>query len=148
MFRKFTTLARDAVVTAQGEARALGHDWIGTEHLLLGLVGVEQGLAAQVLASFDITSETVRPSVIGILGRGEAAGTGQLVFTPRAKHVLELALRESLALGHEWIGTEHLLLGVVAEGEGGANRILEDLGADGRAIRDAVVARETGADPA
>jgi ATP-dependent Clp protease ATP-binding subunit ClpC len=138
MFQKFTTPARQAVVLAQDEARELGHDWVGTEHLLLGLVREEKGLAARALASLDVTAEAVRPRVVEILGRGEAAATGQLTFTPRVKKVLELALRESVAMRHSWIGTEHLLVALIREGNGVANRILEQLGADDRRILDAV----------
>lgn len=138
MFQKFTPPARQVVVYAQDEARELGHDWVGTEHLLLGLVREEQGLAARVLASFDVTPGTVRPRVVEILGPGEAAESGQLVFTPRVKRILELALRESVRMRHASIGTEHLLIGLIRDGEGVANRILEELGADDRRLLEAL----------
>jgi ATP-dependent Clp protease ATP-binding subunit ClpC len=134
MFQKFTPRARQAIVFAQDEARGLGHDWVGTEHLLLGLVREERGAAARVLASLDVTPDRVREGVVEILGRGEAAPTGQLTFTPRVKKILELALRESVVMRHSWIGTEHLLVALVREGGGVANRILEQLGAEERRI--------------
>lgn len=140
MFHRFTSSARRAVVLAQEDARGLGHDHVGTEHLLLGLAREDAGGAARVLASLGVTPDAVRQQVVEILGRGEAPGTGQLAFTPRVKKVLELALRESVSLGHSWIGTEHLLLGLTREGQGIGNRILRDLGSDGERIRSEVVA--------
>jgi ATP-dependent Clp protease ATP-binding subunit ClpC len=134
VFERFTERAREVVVLAQDEARALKHNYIGTEHLLLGLLREENGLAARVLAGLDVDVEDVRSRIVRMIGRGHGALTGQIPFTPRAKRVLELALREALSLGHGYIGTEHILLGLVREGEGVANGILSDLGADGETI--------------
>src|ERR1044072_8958106 len=124
MFERFTERARQGVVLAQEEARTLKHNYIGTEHILLGLVREEEGLAARVLESLDITVERVRAQVVRIVGSGEEVTSGQIPFTPRAKKVLELALREALSLGHNYIGTEHILLGLVRENEGGAAPVL------------------------
>jgi ATP-dependent Clp protease ATP-binding subunit ClpC len=118
MFERFTERARQVVVLAQDEARGLRHNYIGTEHLLLGLLREEKGIAAGVLASLDVTAEEVRAQVARIVGHGDETATGQIPFTPRAKRVLELSLREALTLGHNYIGSEHILLGVVAENEG------------------------------
>src|SRR5215469_11517582 len=118
MFERFTERARQVVVLAQEEARTLKHNYIGTEHILLGLLREEEGLAARVLESLDITTERVRSQVVRIVGSGEEVTSGQIPFTPRAKKVLELALREALSLGHNYIGTEHILLGLVRENEG------------------------------
>src|SRR5277367_815046 len=118
MFERFTERARQVVVLAQEEARTLKHNYIGTEHILLGLLREEEGLAARVLESLDITVERVRGQVVRIVGSGEEVTSGQIPFTPRAKKVLELALREALSLGHNYIGTEHILLGLVRENEG------------------------------
>ena len=148
MFQKFTTPARNVVVLAQDEARGLGHEYVGTEHLLLGLVREDAGGAARVLASLGVTLDPVRERVVEMLGRGEAVGTGQLVFTPRVKKVLELALRESVAMRRPGIGTEHLLIALVREGGGVANRILEQFGADDRRILEAVVDALSSEDPA
>ena len=115
MFERFTERARQVVVLAQEEARILKHNYIGTEHILLGLLREEEGLAARVLESLDITVERVRAQVVRIVGSGEEVTSGQIPFTPRAKKVLELALREALSLGHNYIGTEHILLGLVRE---------------------------------
>src|SRR2546423_1637683 len=126
MFERFTERARQVVVLAQEEARILKHNYIGTEHILLGLLREEEGLAARVLESLDITVERVRAQVVRIVGSGEEVTSGQIPFTPRAKKVLELALREALSLGHNYIGTEHILLGLVrvtAVVEGLAQRI-------------------------
>src|ERR687898_951873 len=117
MFERFTERARQVVVLAQEEARTLKHNYIGTEHILLGLLREEEGLAARVLESLDITVERVRAQVVRIVGSGEEVTSGQIPFTPRAKKVLELALREALSLGHNYIGTEHILLGLVRENE-------------------------------
>ena len=122
MFERFTERARQVVVLAQEEARTLKHNYIGTEHILLGLLREEEGLAARVLESLDITVERVRAQVVRIVGSGEEVTSGQIPFTPRAKKVLELALREALSLGHNYIGTEHILLGLVRENEGVAAR--------------------------
>jgi ATP-dependent Clp protease ATP-binding subunit ClpC len=127
------------VVLAQEEARTLKHNYIGTEHILLGLLREEEGLAARVLESLDITTERVRAQVVRIVGSGEEVTSGQIPFTPRAKKVLELALREALSLGHNYIGTEHILLGLVRENEGVAARILLDFDADSEKIRNEVI---------
>ena len=124
MFERFTEAARQVVVFAQDEARALGHEWIGTEHLLLGLLREPDRPAARVLRPLGLNLETVRAEVLARVGRGAGPGTGQIPFTPPAKHALELALREALALGDDWIGTGHLLLGLVALGEGVGFEIL------------------------
>src|ERR1700759_2989540 len=139
MFERFTERARQVVVLAQEEARTLKHNYIGTEHILLGLLREEEGLAARVLESLDITVERVRAQVGGIVGSGEEVTSGQIPFTPRAKKVLELALREALSLGHNYIGTEHILLGLVPEHEGVAARILLDFDADSEKIRNEVI---------
>src|SRR2546427_2359504 len=142
MFERFTERAREVVVLAQDEARALRHNYIGTEHLLLGLLR-EEGVAARVLGSLEIRLEEVRAQVARIVGHGDEAAAGQIPFTPRAKKVLELALREARTLGHDYIGTEHVLLGIVRENQGVAAGILLDLDADAETIRAAVV-RELG----
>jgi ATP-dependent Clp protease ATP-binding subunit ClpC len=139
MFERFTERARQVVVLAQEEARTLKHNYIGTEHILLGLLREEEGLAARVLEGLEITVEEVRAQVIRIVGSGEEVTTGQIPFTPRAKKVLELALREALSLGHNYIGTEHILLGLVRENEGVAARILADFDADSEKIRNEII---------
>ncbi len=139
MFERFTERARQVVVLAQDEARALKHNYIGTEHILLGLLREEEGLAARVLESLDITVEEVRAQIARIVGQGDEVTTGQIPFTPRAKKVLELALREALSLGHNYIGTEHILLGLVRENEGVAARILLDFDADAEKIRNEII---------
>ena len=139
MFERFTERARQVVVLAQDEARALKHNYIGTEHILLGLLREEEGLAARVLDQLDITVEEVRAQVARIVGQGDEVTTGQIPFTPRAKKVLELALREALSLGHNYIGTEHILLGLVRENEGVAARILLDFDADAEKIRNEII---------
>jgi ATP-dependent Clp protease ATP-binding subunit ClpC len=139
LFERFTERARQVVVLAQEEARTLKHNYIGTEHILLGLLREEEGLAARVLESLDITTERVRSQVVRIVGSGEEVTSGQIPFTPRAKKVLELALREALSLGHNYIGTEHILLGLVRENEGVAARILLDFDADSDKIRNEVI---------
>jgi ATP-dependent Clp protease ATP-binding subunit ClpC len=139
-FERFTERARQVVVLAQDEARLLRHNYIGTEHLLLGLLREEEGLAARVLEELGVTLAAVRSQVERIVGLGdEVATTGQIPFTPRAKKVLELGLREAVAHKHDYIGTEHILLGVVREGEGVAVRILRELGADEERVRTAVI---------
>ncbi len=152
MFERFTERARQAVVMAQEEARTLKHNYIGTEHILLGLLREEEGVAARVLESLDITLERVRAQVVRIVGSGEEVTSGQIPFTPRAKKVLELALREALSIGHKYIGTEHILLGLLRENEGVvrgnegvAARILLDLDADSEKIRDEVIRMLSGA---
>jgi ATP-dependent Clp protease ATP-binding subunit ClpA len=139
VFERFTERARQVVVLAQDEARALRHNYIGTEHLLLGLLREEEGLAARVLESLDVTLEEVRAQVALIIGSGDEVTTGQIPFTPRGKKVLELALREALSIGHNHIGTEHILLGLVREGQGVAMRILLDFDADAEKIRNEVI---------
>jgi len=138
VFERFTELARQAVVFAQEEARSLEHNYIGTEHLLLGLLREEEGVGTRALKSLGVSLEGVRGQVAQIIGLGDEVGTGQIPFTPRAKKVLELSLREALGLGHNYIGTEHLLLGLVAEGEGVACRILLDFGVTAETVREAV----------
>jgi ATP-dependent Clp protease ATP-binding subunit ClpC len=132
------------VVFAQDEARRLNHNYIGTEHLLLGLLRKEDTLAARALAFLDVTLEESRAQVARIIGQGEEVGTGQIPFTPRAKKVLELSLREANSLGHNSIGTEHVLLGLVRENEGVASRILLDFGADAETVRNQVVGMLSG----
>jgi ATP-dependent Clp protease ATP-binding subunit ClpC len=139
MFERFTERARQVVVLAQDEARTLKHNYIGTEHILLGLLREEEGLAARVLDTLDITVEEVRAQVARIVGQGDEVTTGQIPFTPRAKKVLELALREALSLGHNYIGTEHILLGLVRENEGVAARILLDFDAEAERIRNEII---------
>jgi hypothetical protein len=139
-FARFRSPARAAIVHAQDEAHDLDHEYIGTEHILLGVLRAEDGVAAQVLSSLGITLDDTRERIVAIVGRGpgESAGSGRAPFTPRAKKALELALRESLALDHDYIGTEHLLLGLVREGEGVAAQVLEQQGADAETVRAAV----------
>jgi len=129
MFERFTDRARRVVVLAQEQARLLNHNYIGTEHLLLGLIAEEEGVAAIALAELGIDLAAVRAQVEEIIGMGTAAPTGHIPFTPRAKKVLELSLREALQLGHNYIGTEHILLGVIREGEGVAAQVLQKMGA-------------------
>src|SRR5581483_11306216 len=125
VFERFTESARQVVVAAQRDARELGHDYIGTEHLLLGLLRVEEGAGAKVLVSLGVAHERVRELVEQVVGHGDAErGPGQIPFSPRAKKVLELSLREALSLGHDYIGTEHILLGLLREPEGAAARVL------------------------
>jgi ATP-dependent Clp protease ATP-binding subunit ClpC len=139
VFQRFTDQARQVVVLAQEDARELGHAYIGTEHILLGLLRVEDGLAAQALASLALTHDGVRARVEQVVGRGETRkGAGQIPFTPRAKKVLELALREALSLDHDYIGTEHILLGLARENGGVATRILLDAGVDAEGVRSRV----------
>jgi len=138
MFERFTERARRVVVLAQDEARTLNHDWIGTEHLLLGLIGEGGGVAASALESLGISLDTVRQQVEEIIGQGEQAPPGHVPFTPRAKKVLELAFREARALGHSYTGTEHILLGLIREGDGVAAQVLVRLGADLNRAREQV----------
>jgi ATP-dependent Clp protease ATP-binding subunit ClpC len=126
MFERFTERARQVVVFAQDEARELRHNYIGTEHLLLGLLREEHGLAARVLGTLDVTLERTRADVMRVVGRGDSVVKGQIPFTPRAKHALELALNEATELGHGHIGTEHVLLGIAREARGVAARILAE----------------------
>jgi Clp amino terminal domain, pathogenicity island component/UvrB/uvrC motif len=139
IFEKFTERARQVVVLAQDEARACRHNYIGTEHLLLGLLRDPETVAARVLSSLDVSLAEVRGQVALIVGEGDELTTGQIPFTPRAKKVLELSLRESQRLGDNHIDTEHLLLGLVRENEGVAARILLDFGVDADTIRERVV---------
>jgi ATP-dependent Clp protease ATP-binding subunit ClpC len=139
MFERFTDRARRAVVLAQEEARMLNHNYIGTEHILLGLIHEGEGVAARVLASMQVSLAAVRRQVEEIVGEGQTATAGHIPFTPRAKKVLELSLREALQLGHNYIGTEHILLGLIREGEGVAAQVLQKLGADLQATRREVV---------
>jgi ATP-dependent Clp protease ATP-binding subunit ClpA len=138
MFERFTERARRVVVLAQDEARMLNHDWIGTEHLLLGLIGEGGGVAARALESLGISLDTVRQQVEEIIGQG-AQAPEHMPFTPRAKKVLELAFREARALGHDYIGTEHILLGLIREGDGVAAQVLVRLGADLNRAREQVI---------
>lgn len=139
MFERFTDRARRVVVLAQDEARGLKHNYIGTEHLLLGLISEGEGVAAKALAMMDINDGDVRASVIEIIGEGEKTVEGHIPFTPRAKRVFELSLREALQLGHNYIGTEHLLLGLLKEGEGVAAQVLTKRGADLSQVRQNVI---------
>jgi ATP-dependent Clp protease ATP-binding subunit ClpC len=139
MFERFTDRGRRVVVLAQEEARLLNHIYIDTEHLLLGLIHEGEGVAAQVLAELSISLEAVRAQVEEIIGQGERAPTGHIPFTPRAKKVLELSLREALQLGHNYIGTEHILLGLIREGEGVAAQVLVKLGGDLWRVRQQVI---------
>ena len=139
MFEKFTDKARRVVVLAQEEAKLLNHNYIGTEHILLGLIHEGEGVAAKSLEALGINLESVREQVQEIIGQGQQAPTGHIPFTPRAKKVLELSLREALQLGHSYIGTEHLLLGLIREGEGVAAQVLTKLGADTNKVRQQVI---------
>ena len=138
MLERFTDRARRMVVLAQEEARLLNHDYIGTEHILLGLAHEGQGVAARALESLGIQLQALRSQVEQVIGQGQRAPTGHIPFTPRAKKVLELSLRESQQLGHNYIGTEHLLLGLIREGEGVAAQVLVKLGADLSRVRQQV----------
>ena len=139
MFERFTDRARRVVVLAQEEARMLSHNYIGTEHILLGLIHEGDGIAAKALESLSISLEAVRAQVEEIIGQGQQAPSGHIPFTPRAKKVLELSLREALQLGHNYIGTEHILLGLIREGEGVAAQVLQKLGADLNRVRQQVI---------
>ena len=139
MFERFTDRARRVVVLAQEEAKMLNHNYIGTEHILLGLIHEGEGVAAKALESLDISLDAVREQVQDIIGQGQQQPTGHIPFTPRAKKVLELSLREALQLGHNYIGTEHILLGLIREGEGVAAQVLVKLGADLNRVRQQVI---------
>jgi ATP-dependent Clp protease ATP-binding subunit ClpC len=139
MFERFTDRARRVVVYAQEEARILNHDYIGTEHILLGLIREGEGVAARTLASLDVSLPAARDRVQEIIGQGQHAPAGHIPFTPRAKKVLELALREALQMRHTYIGTGHILLGLIRERDGVAAQVLEQLGADIQRVRDAVL---------
>ena len=139
MFERFTDRARRVVVLAQEEAKMLNHNYIGTEHILLGLIHEGEGVAAKALESLEISLDAVREQVQDIIGQGQQQPTGHIPFTPRAKKVLELSLREALQLGHNYIGTEHILLGLIREGEGVAAQVLVKLGADLNRVRQQVI---------
>src|SRR6202043_1888124 len=140
MFERFTDRARRVVVFAQEEARSLNHNWIGTEHLLLAVIREGQGVGARALESMQVSLDAARQQVESIIGRGQdPVGDGHIPFTPRAKKVLELSLREALQLGHNYIGTEHILLGLIREGEGVAAQVLVKLGADLNRVRQQVI---------
>jgi ATP-dependent Clp protease ATP-binding subunit ClpA len=139
MFERFTDRARRVVVMAQEEARMLDHNYIGTEHLLLGIAHEGNGVGAKALESLGINLDAVRQQTEGVIGRGEQAPSGHIPFTPRAKKVLELSLRESTQLGHRYIGTEHILLGLLREGQGVAAQVLAGLGVDLDQVRQQVI---------
>jgi hypothetical protein len=139
MFERFTDRARRVVVLAQEEARFLDHNYIGTEHILLGLIHEGEGVAARALESLGVSLEAVRAEVTEIIGRGAEAPTGNIPFTPRSKKVLELSLREALELGHNYIGTEHILLGLLREGQGVGAQVLVKLGAGRDQVRQVVI---------
>ena len=144
MFERFTDRARRVVVLAQEEARLLGHNYIGTEHILLGLISEREGVAARVLDQLGVSLDAVRSKVQAIIGEGGGTPSGHIPFTPRAKKVLELSLREALQLGHNYIGTEHILMGLIREGEGVGAQVLVNLGADLSAVRQAVIQQLSG----
>ena len=139
MFERFTDRARKAVVSAQEQARRLRHDYIGTEHLLLGLLSERDGIAARALVALGVTEAAVNDGIAKMVPPGKSAPSGHIPFTPRAKKVLELALREALALNHNYIGTEHIALGLVREGEGVAAQVLTGLGVDLASLRQQVI---------
>ena len=139
MFERFTDRARQVVALAQEQARMLNHNYIGTEHILLGLIHEGDGVAARSLESLGISLDAVRQQVEEIIGRGQQAPSGHIPFTPRAKKVLELSLREAQQLGHNYIGTEHILLGLLREGDGVAAQVLVKLGADLNRVRQQVI---------
>ena len=139
MFERFTDRARRVVVLAQNEARALNHNYIGTEHLLLGLIHEGEGVAAKALEMCSVEGDKARETVIKMIGEGQKRHEGNIPFTPRAKKVLELSLREALQLGHNYIGTEHILLGLIREGEGVASKVLSELGVELSEVRQTVI---------
>jgi ATP-dependent Clp protease ATP-binding subunit ClpC len=139
VYERFTDRARRAVVQAQEEARMLNHDYIGTEHILLGLLHERDGVAAQALESLGISLDVVRQQIKEIIGRGQQVPPEHIPFTPRSKKVLELSLREALQLGHDYIGTEHILLGLLREGDGVAAQVLVKLGGDLNRVRQQVI---------
>jgi ATP-dependent Clp protease ATP-binding subunit ClpA len=148
VFERFAQQARQVVVWAQEEARGLRHTYIGSEHILLGLLREEQGLAARVLDSLGVTVGRVRVQVVRIVGAGEEPSSGQIPFTPQAKQVLEMALREAASLGHDYVATEHILLGLLRDDQGVAVRILLDCDVDLPDLRDEVIVRTGSARPA
>src|SRR5689334_6359462 len=139
MFERFTERARQVIVLASDEARLLKHTYIGTEHILLGLLREEEWPAARVLDTLDITADEVRAQIVRIVGQGDEVDTGQIPFTPRVKKVLELALQEALERDHNYIGTEHILLGLVREDGGVGARILRDFDADPEKVRNELI---------
>ena len=139
MFKRFTDRARRVVVLAQEEARMLNHNYIGTEHILLGLIHEGEGVAAKALESLGVSLDAVRAQVEEIIGQGQQIPSGHIPFTPRAKKVMELSLREALQLGHDYIGTEHILLGLIREGDGVAAQVLIRLGAHLDRVRQQVI---------
>jgi ATP-dependent Clp protease ATP-binding subunit ClpC len=147
VFEKFTDGARRVVVFAQEEARLLNHDYIGTEHILLGIIREGEGVAARALESLGISLENVRQQVEEIIGPGERPPSSHIPFTKRAKKVMELSLREALQLGHKYIGTEHILLGLIREGEGVAAQVMVKLGADLGRVREKVLNLLVGLSP-
>ncbi|MBU4174702.1 MAG: ATP-dependent Clp protease ATP-binding subunit [Actinobacteria bacterium] len=147
MFQRFSDSARRVVVLAQEEARKLNHNYIGTEHLLLGLIQEGEGVAAKALEAAQIELEAVRSQVVDVIGRGSSSPSGHIPFTPRAKKVLELSLREALQLGHNYIGTEHILLGLIREGEGVAAKVLVKLGTELERLRSQVLKSLSGGSP-
>jgi GNAT superfamily N-acetyltransferase len=147
MFERYTDRARRVVVLAQEEARMLNHNYIGTEHILLGLVHEGEGVAAKALESLGISLDAVRQQVEEIIGPGQQMLSGHIPFTPRAKKVLELSRREASQLGHDYIGTEHILLGLIREGDGVAAQVLVTLGADLNRVRQQVIQLITGQQP-
>jgi ATP-dependent Clp protease ATP-binding subunit ClpC len=139
MFERFSDRARRVVVLAQDEARNLGHNYIGTEHILLALVDEGHGVAARALQAMGVSQDAARQQVEEIIGRGAGASEGHIPFTPRAKNVLEMSLREALQLGHHYIGTEHILLGLIREGDGVGAQVLAGLGVDLNRARQQVI---------
>ena len=139
MFERYTDRARRVVVLAQEEARMLNHNYIGTEHILLGLIHEGEGVAAKALESLGISLDAVRQQVEEIIGQGQQAPSGHIPFTPRAKKVLDLSRREASQFGHNYIGTEHILLGLIREGDGVAAQVLVKLGADLNRVRQQVI---------
>jgi ATP-dependent Clp protease ATP-binding subunit ClpC len=140
MFERFTDRARRATVLSQEEARTLNHNYLGTEHMLLGLLHEGEGIAAQALVSVGLTLESAREAVTELVGSGSSPSSSHIPYTPRSKKVLELALREALQLGHNYIGTEHLLLALLREGEGMGAQAIAKLGSDLGGVRKAVLA--------
>jgi len=139
MFERFTDRARRVIVGAQEYSRELGHDYIGTEHVLLGLMGEPDGVAAKALVGLGVSAEAIHERTLQVVERGSGAPTGHLPFTPRAKKVLELSLREAVSLGHSYIGTEHILLGVLRDGEGIGAKVLMGVGIELERAREAVL---------
>ena len=147
MFERFTDRARRALVLAQEEARMLDHNYVGTEHILLGLIHEGEGVAARALDSLGISLDAVRQQVENVIGRGKQAPTGHILLTPSTKKALELSLQEALQLGHNYIGTEHILLGIIRNGEGVAARVLAGFGADLISVRRQVTELVGGHEP-